>query len=464
VFLVDFSVRSVAVLREKSYFCNIMKKGTLLVVDDNKNILTTVKMVMEQTFEKIVCLSEPTSIPAHLRSDEPDVMLLDMNFHSGINNGNEGLYWLKEVRRLRPQTAVVLFTAYADIDLAVTGLKEGATDFIVKPFENAKLVATLTDAYSKVSKPQHQKTGSTAMYWGESEAMKQLRDMVEKVAVTDANILITGENGTGKEVLAMEIHRLSKRKDKEWMPIDMGTLTETLFESELFGYVKGAFTDAKTDKAGKFEMAEGGTLFLDEIGNLSYALQAKLLTALQRRTIVRVGGTKQIPIDVRVICATNRDLDEMVRNGEFREDLLNRINTIHLHLPPLRERQGDIAAYARMFLKRYADIYNKGVMDFAPETLAKMDSLPWYGNIRELQHAVEKAVILTDGPVIGPEEIEGSSKAQDKSADEVQTLDEMERDMIAKAIKECEGNLSHVASRLGISRQTLYNKMKKYGL
>ena len=248
------------------------------------------------------------------------------------------------------------------------------------------------------------------------------------------------------------------------MPIDLGAVTETLFESELFGYVKGAFTDAKTDKPGKFELAEGGTLFLDEIGNLSYALQAKLLTALQRRTIVRVGGSKAIPVDVRVVCATNRDLDEMVRNGEFREDLLYRINTIHLHLPPLRERASDVLVYADHFLRSYADLYNKVGMAFAPEAKEKIERLPWYGNIRELQHAVEKAVILCDGTTIGPDDIEGSASTQPKATGEVQRLDDMEREMITKAITECEGNLSHVASQLGISRQTLYNKMKKYGI
>jgi DNA-binding NtrC family response regulator len=294
-----------------------MKHGTLLVVDDNRNILTTVKMVTEHTFERIVCLSSPSGLMTRLREDKPDVVLLDMNFHSGINNGNEGLYWLREIKKTSPQTAVVLFTAYADIELAVTGLKDGAADFIVKPFDNAQLIEKLTAAYQKTHQQKPSATASAEMIWGASPVMMRLRDMVEKVAVTDANILITGENGTGKEVLAKEIHRLSKRAAKRMLPIDMGAITETLFESELFGYVKGAFTDAKADKLGKFELAEGGTLFLDEIGNLSYSLQAKLLTALQRRTIVRVGGSKPIPVDVRVICATNRDLEEMVRKGGF---------------------------------------------------------------------------------------------------------------------------------------------------
>ena len=284
-----------------------MKQGTILIADDNRNILTAVKVLLEDTFETIVAVANPGNIPARLRDDKPDVVLLDMNFQSGVNNGNEGLYWLRQIKKLRPQAQVVLFTAYADIELAVTGLKEGAADFVVKPFDNAKLLSVLTDAYRK-AQPQKGAAGrgGSHMLWGASPRMLDLKATVEKVAATDANILLTGENGTGKEVLANEIHRLSRRAAAKMLPVDMGAITGTLFESELFGHVKGAFTDAKADKPGKFELADGGTLFLDEIGNLDYALQAKLLTALQRRSIVRVGGTKAIPIDVRLVCATNR--------------------------------------------------------------------------------------------------------------------------------------------------------------
>ena len=288
---------------------------------------------------------------------------------------------------------------------------------------------------------------------------------MEKVADTDANILITGENGTGKEVLANEIHRLSARSGKKMLPVDMGAITETLFESELFGYVKGAFTDAKADKPGKFELADGSTLFLDEIGNLSYGLQAKLLTALQRRSIVRVGGSAQIPVDVRLVCATNRNLQQMVDDGEFREDLLYRINTIHLELPALRQRKADIVPLANRFLRQYGDLYNKAGIRLSDEAAEKLTALPWYGNIRELQHAVEKAVILSDGGVLSAEDIDGGNQTRrEKPMEEVQTLDEMERRMIEKTVKDCEGNLSVVAARLGISRQTLYNKLKRYGL
>ena len=451
------------------------KQGTILIVDDNRNILTTVRMLLEPIFNGIITIANPNSIPAKLREEHPDVVLLDMNFSSGINSGNEGLYWLREIKSLSPKTEVVLFTAYADIQLAVTGIKEGAADFIVKPFENEKMIRTLMEARDKNKavdnvinrnggKPGG-KDSQSAMYWGDSEVMNNLRSIVEKVAATDANILITGENGTGKEVLANEIHRLSTRCGKKMLPVDMGAITETLFESELFGHVKGAFTDAKVDKPGKFELADGSTIFLDEIGNLSYSLQAKLLTALQRRSIVRVGGSTQIPINVRLVCATNRNLQQMVNDGEFREDLLYRINTIHLELPALRQRKSDIVPLAERFLRQYGDLYNKVNLRLSEEAEKKLTSLPWYGNIRELQHAIEKAVILSDGGKISAEDIDGRNQTKrEKPLEEVQTLDEMESRMIEKTIRECEGNLSVVAARLGISRQTLYNKIKRYGL
>ena len=442
------------------------KQGTILVVDDNRNILTTVRMLLEPYFEHIVTIANPNAIPAKLREERPDVVLLDMNFSNGINSGNEGLFWLRQIKSASPHTEVVLFTAYADIQLAVTGIKEGAADFIVKPFDNAKMVTVLTEARDKNRKAAAPKTKESGMYWGESDAMCRLRTVVERVAATDANILITGENGTGKEVLANEIHRLSARSARKMLPVDMGAITETLFESELFGHVKGAFTDAKQDKPGKFELANGSTLFLDEIGNLSYGLQAKLLTALQRRSIVRVGGSEQIPVDVRLVCATNRDLQLMVSRGEFREDLLYRINTIHLQLPALRQRPADIVPLATRFLRQYASLYNKVDIRFSEEAESKLASLPWYGNIRELQHAVEKAVILADGGSISALDIDGGNQTrrEENPMDGVQTLDEMESRMIEKTMRECEGNLSVVAARLGISRQTLYNKIKRYGL
>lgn len=458
------------------------QQGTILVVDDNRNILATVRMLLRDVFAQVVTQASPVGIPARLREDKPDVVLLDMNFKSGINTGNEGLFWLHEIKRLSPHTEVVLFTAYADVELAVRGMKEGAHDFIVKPFDNEKLIGTLLACLPKGHKAKGQEATESAatkggaaegiMFWGTSPAMRDLQMMVDKVAPTDANILITGENGTGKEVLAAEIHRLSKRaggqgkaSDGSFFPIDMGAISETLFESELFGHVKGAFTDAKADKPGKLEMAEGGTLFLDEIGNLSYGLQAKLLTALQRRSIVRVGGSKAIPIDVRLICATNKDLQQMVGEGLFREDLLYRINTIHLNLPPLRERKGDIAPLASRFLQRYASQYGRQGLTLSAEAADLIERMPWPGNIRELQHAMERAVILCEGNTITPRDLPPApTDTQPTNDTQPTTLDGMERQLIAKTIGECQGNLSQVAAQLGISRQTLYNKIKKYGL
>ena len=451
------------------------KQGKLLIVDDNKSILIALKLLLSSYFETVTTLNSPNNLLSTLREENFDVVLLDMNFSAGVNNGNEGLYWLEQLRNAAPYVQVVLFTAYADIDLAVKGIKAGAADFVVKPWDNAKLIATLQSVYRlsrsrrEVKRLQEIKrefqAEPRAMYWGESRAMNDLRQLIEKVARTDANILITGENGTGKEMLAREIHRLSPRRDEALMCVDMGAITETLFESELFGHVKGAFTDARTDRAGKFEAASGGTLFLDEIGNLTYALQSKLLTVIQNRKVVRVGSNTPLPIDIRLICATNRNLQQMVNDGEFREDLLYRINTIHLELPALRQRKSDIVPLAERFLHQYGDLYNKLNLRFSEEAEKKLTSLPWYGNIRELQHAIEKAVILSDGGMISAEDIDGGNQQKkEKPLEEVQTLDEMESRMIEKTIRECEGNLSVVAARLGISRQTLYNKIKRYGL
>lgn len=340
------------------------KSGNILIVDDNRGVLTALQLLLKPYFDKITVLSSPVTLPATLREDTWQAVLLDMNFTSGINTGNEGLYWLHEIKKQYPALPVVLFTAYADIDLAVRGIKEGATDFIVKPWDNGKLVETLLNA-AQNAPASGKKTATTpastacSMYWGESPVMQQLRMLVEKVAATDANILITGENGTGKEMLAREIHALSTRHRKEMVSVDMGAITESLFESELFGHVKGAFTDAHADRPGKFEVADHSTLFLDEIGNLPYHLQAKLLTAIQRRSIVRVGSNTPVPVDIRLICATNRNLSEMADKGEFREDLLYRINTIHLEIPALRERQEDIIPLAERFIIRFCKQYGK---------------------------------------------------------------------------------------------------------
>jgi len=445
-------------------------QGTLLVVDDNRNILVAVRMLLENIFGEVVTLPGPNQIPSVIAEKKPDVVLLDMNFGSGMNNGNEGLFWLREIKKMEPSIQVVLFTAFADVELAVTGIKSGAADFIVKPWNNAKMVETLVNAY-KLSRDKQfgpamvkGTINEESMYWGKSPEMTRLHSIVEKVSGTDANILITGENGTGKEVLAREMHRLSARSSGPMVAVDMGAIAETLFESELFGYARGAFTDAKSDKAGKFEIAQGGTLFLDEIGNLSYALQSKLLTVLQKRSVVRVGSNKEIPVNIRLICATNRDLDEMVAREQFREDLLYRINTIVVHLPALRERKEDIIPLAEVFLKRYGNMYGKPGVHFTTGAVEKLYEQPWYGNIRELQHVVEKAVIMSDGLAVPPDVIETSQPRQNRRGEDITTIEEMECQLIENAMAKCNGNLSSVAGQLGISRQTLYNKIKKYGL
>ena len=444
------------------------KSGNILIVDDNRGVLTALQLLLKPYFDKITVLSSPVTLPATLREDTWQAVLLDMNFTSGINTGNEGLYWLHEIKKQYPALPVVLFTAYADIDLAVRGIKEGATDFIVKPWDNGKLVETLLNA-AQNAPASGKKTATTpastasSMYWGESPVMQQLRMLVEKVAATDANILITGENGTGKEMLAREIHALSARHRKEMVSVDMGAITESLFESELFGHVKGAFTDAHADRPGKFEVADQSTL-LDEIGNLPYHLQAKLLTAIQRRSIVRVGSNTLVPVDIRLICATNRNLSEMADKGEFREDLLYRINTIHLEIPALRERQEDIIPLAERFIIRFCKQYGKPALRLDNAAREKLMQHPWSGNIRELEHAIEKAVIICDGAFLsaGLFQLQRRNEASEMPA--ASTLEDMEKQMIRRTLDKCGGNLSAVASQLGITRQTLYNKMKKYGL
>lgn len=445
------------------------KQGTIIVVDDNKGVLSAVKLLLKNHFENIVTLSSPITLPATLREENAQAVLLDMNFSSGLNTGNEGLYWLHEIKKTQPSLPVVLFTAYADIDLAVRGIKEGATDFIVKPWDNSRLVETLLTACRKPEKdkkkPESPKDVSS-MFWGKSTAMKQLRLLIEKVARTDANILITGENGTGKEMLAREIHALSARYGHDMVTVDMGAVTESLFESELFGHVKGSFTDARTDRPGKFETAHEGTLFLDEIGNLPYHLQSKLLTAIQSRSIVRVGSNVPISVNIRLICATNCNLEEMVTKGEFREDLLYRINTIHIEIPPLRERKEDIIPLAERFIDRFCKQYDKGNITLSTTACEKLSTYPWYGNIRELEHAIEKAVIINEDGILDEEHFNLPRKNTTSATTEIaiSTLEEMEMQMIRKALEKCNGNLSAVAAQLGITRQTLYNKMKKFGL
>lgn len=448
------------------------KEGTILIIDDNKSILLTLDMLLAPYFSKIICLNSPNLIPTTLRENPNiDVALLDMNFAAGINTGGEGLYWLNQIKSINPDISVVLFTAFADIELAVRGIKEGATDFVQKPWDNTSLIVTLKNAYKlhktekRIKNMQAGNSEAPEMFWGTSQPMKMLRSMVEKVAATDANILIMGENGTGKDMLAHEIYNLSNRSAQILVNVDMGAITESLFESELFGHIKGSFTDAKADRIGKFEAADGGTLFLDEIGNMPYHLQAKLLAALQNRCITKVGANSNIPINIRLITATNRNLHKMVVQNKFREDLLYRINTISLEVPPLRERREDIVPLTMIFAKRYATKYDKQIEGISPQAQDRLQNASWAGNIRELQHTVEKAVIMSSGEELRPTDFSMVSQTNlHTPAGAVATLEEQERNLICKTIEQYGQNLSQAAQQLGITRQTLYNKIKKYNL
>ena len=450
----------------------MVKQGTVLVVDDNKGILKALGLLLDKYFDKVILISSPNRIAGTLWNERVDMVLLDMNFSAGINTGNEGIYWLSQIKKADANIQVVVFTAYADIDLAVRAIKEGAADFVVKPWENDKLIATLLSAYNlgkskkevKFLKGMRQELSSAApMFWGASQSMRQVRLLVDKVAATDVNVLITGENGTGKEVLAREIHRLSSRAAELMVTVDMGALTESLFESELFGHVKGAFTDARTDRIGKFEIARGGTLFLDEIGNLSLPMQARLLTAIEKRQITRLGSTQPKNIDIRLICATNADIHNMVTTGKFRQDLLYRINTIEIPIPPLRERGKDILLLARHFLNRYCYKYKKEITGFTRDTQQKLLQYNWPGNVRELQHAVERAVILAPGKLLEPDKFLLRPPYSSTTGDlETLNLMELEQKAIEKAMKKCEGNISRAAEMLGITRFALYRKLEKY--
>ena len=485
------------------------KIGKILVVDDNLGIRRALEILLPLHFSSVKTIPSPSTLVSTLEQFRPDVVLLDMNFNTSINSGNEGLYWVGELKKMAPEVEVVLFTAYADVALAVEGMKRGAFDFIVKPWDNEKLVATLTAARDKarksmgrdVSAPGPGMTGGRidtdpwcididpchpersegsasreAMFWGSSKPMAAIRKTLVKIAPTDATVLITGENGTGKDVLAREIHARSLRSAQPMVAVDAGAITETLFESELFGHVKGAFTDAHADHMGKFEQADGGTLFLDEIGNIPLHLQAKLLRVIQSRSVVRVGGSKAIPVDIRLICATNMDLDQLVREGRFREDLYYRINTVHIALPPLRERKEDIVPLAERFIVQFAGKYHRPVSGLDDSARLALESYHWSGNIRELQNVIEKAVILSDPPVILSEaknlsakdlqiDPSGSALRMTGSTGTLRAVSEKEEErLVREAVERTGGNISAAAKALGVSRPTLYAKMKKYGL
>ena len=443
-----------------------MKKGKILVVDDNQGIRKALKLLLTPYFAEVEIIASPNILVNTMESFRPDVVLLDMNFNTDINTGNEGLYWISQLKKMYADVHVVLFTAYADIALAVEGMKRGAFDFIVKPWDNEKLISTLKSAYeaSPKTEKKEEKTVTSDMYWGDSQPMMDIRRSVEKIAPTDVTVLITGENGTGKDVLAREIHAMSSRKHRTMVCVDAGAITETLFESELFGHVKGAFTDAHADHVGKFEQANGGTLFLDEIGNIPLHLQAKLLRVLQNRVVTRVGSEKQIPIDIRLICATNMDLQKMVSEGRLREDLYYRTNTVNMHLPALRDRSGDVIPLAMRFLVRYAAKYRRSVETIAPDAEQRLVSHAWSGNIRELQNVIEKAVILSEGRTLRLDDLSLDTSSKATSVAATQTLEEAEEQTIRNTMARCGGNLSLVAKELGISRPTLYSKLKKYDI
>ena len=442
------------------------KEGKILVVDDNAGIRQALKILLPLHFAEVEAIPSPASLVSTLERFRPDVVLLDMNFNTSINTGNEGLYWVAEIKKMTPEVEVVLFTAYADIALAVEGMKRGAFDFIVKPWDNDRLMATLTAARDKARKakaPVIPSEAKESMFWGTSRAMAAIRRTLDKIAPTDATVLITGENGTGKDVLAREIHAHSLRSGKPMVAVDAGAIPETLFESELFGHVKGAFTDAHADHVGKFEQADGGTLFLDEIGNIPLHLQAKLLRALQNRSIVRVGGTQSVPVDIRLICATNMDLEALVREGRFREDLYYRINTVHIDLPPLRDRREDIMPLAELFLQRYAEKYHRPLSGIDPEAADLLKEQRWSGNIRELQNCMEKAVILSEGSVLTVKDLQLDAGPQSGLAGD-RHAERSEESKVREAMDRSKGNISAAAKLLGVSRPTLYAKLKKYGL
>lgn len=453
-----------------------MKSGKILIVDDNKSALSALKLLLQFEFETVAAISNPNQIISELRATDFDLVLLDMNFSAGVNTGNEGLYWLGEIKKQSPTCEVVMITAYGDVELAVKALKQGAADFILKPWENEKLIATLLAAYKlrcsnlkvdelKTREKTIKKEINTdqRQIIGSSPKMLKVLQLISKVAKTDANVLITGENGTGKELVAREIHQKSDRAAELLVSIDMGAIPETLFESELFGHKKGAFTDAREDRIGKFQLAHGGTLFLDEIGNLPLPMQAKLLAALENRAIVPVGSNKAIPIDIRLISATNCDLEEWVEKQQFRQDLLYRLNTIRIEVPPLRERGEDVELLATFFLKRFEKKYRKSQLRISSDALKKLSKYHWPGNVRELQHAVEKSVILSESSVIQAEDFNLRASSAIKE-NQLFTLEEMEKQMIEAAMDKHQGNLTFVANQLGISRQTLYNKIKRYDI
>jgi len=459
--------------RNNHYLCKMEKKGKILIIDDNEDVLFALNVLLSPYIEKIKVSTTPEKIDWYILNYQPDVILLDMNFHSDVISGQEGFYWLDKILKADPQANVIFMTAYADTDKAVKAIKAGAIDFVSKPWTKDKLLATLFAAL-KLKESQREvenlkkqmeilNTTETAYeIIGESEAMQHIFQMIEKLSDTNANILILGENGTGKDLIAKAIYHHSPRAGKVYVSIDLGTIPDSLFESELFGYEKGAFTDAKKEKPGRMEAASGGTLFLDEISNLSLPMQAKMLSAIEKQTISRLGSNRPIPVDVRLISATNSDIYQEVENGNFRQDLLYRINTIELHVPPLRERGHDIELLVTYFLRKFNSKYKKHIKDITADAKTKLKNYNWPGNVRELQNAMERAVILSSGNklnatdfLLQPAEIKRKHKPESLN------LEQIEQEAIEKALKRSQGNISEAAELLGITRFALYRKIKK---
>lgn len=453
------------------------EKGKILIVDDNKELLLALKLMLKPHFTHVIAEPNPDKIPEHLK-DNFDIVLLDMNFKAGVSTGNEGLYWLRKIREINAVISVVFITAYGDLDLAVKSIKEGAADFIQKSWDQDKILSTVISAYklnqskkeiNQLRKQQdHLKTTLDAdfvFYKAKAPIMQKVYDIVDKVAPTDANILILGENGTGKELIARDIHHRSLRKNEIFVKVDLGALHENLFESELFGHEKGAFTDAKVARPGRFEIASGGSLFLDEIGNLSLAMQSKLLSAIQNREVTPLGSPRPVIIDVRLICATNKPLYKMVEEGTFREDLLYRINTIQVEIPPLRERGDDIQQLAQLFLQEFAEKYEKTNLTISKLAVEKISKFPWYGNVRELRHSIEKAVILANEDNLKAEDFDFTARSGELAGlKDSYNIAENEKELIKDALNKYEWNLSRTSRALGINRSTLYDKINKYGL
>ncbi|MEQ8218589.1 MAG: sigma-54 dependent transcriptional regulator [Arenibacter sp.] len=451
-----------------------MVDAKILVIDDNKSVLSALEILLQFEYSNVSTISNPNRISSFPDLEKIDVVLLDMNFSAGVNTGNEGLFWLREIKKKAPLTAVIMMTAYGAVELAVQALKEGASDFILKPWNNDKFLATVKAAYmlrnsQKEINQLKQKESNLKQVInqdknyiiGNSKALSTVLNLTNKVAKTDVNVLITGENGTGKELIARQLHKMSPRQNEVFIAVDMGSISENLFESELFGHQRGSFTDAKEDRIGKFEAANGGTLFLDEIGNLSLQMQAKLLSAIQNKVIVRVGSNVSIPVDIRLVCATNCNLEQMVTDGLFREDLLYRINTIHIEVPPLRARGNDILVLADFYLKKFSSKYAKHGLRINHIAEEKLKQYSWPGNVRELQHTMERAVILCEGNILKPTDFILNTKSSTTLEVGPKTLEEMEEIMIQNALHNNDGNYSAAAAQLGISRQTLYNKIKK---